>query len=381
MNENNENNEKENSFLNKFYLYRIIYKKMAKIKEIVNSPCLFPEYERKSKIVRYIDNYKWALKYRRVNTCYNTWGLDVKNFRNSNDYLDLKNMRKQKKELGINLPEEMEKVDTALLNTKFSLIADNKFIFFTYFNSIKSGITPEILLVFKRNNILWPDTKNTTTVDFIKKLENGKYICKANTGLGGHSITLITKKNNKITLSGDNSNLTEFINSLKEDTYIIQKYVYQHKAISKLNDSSLNTLRIASVRFNQKTNFLAAMLRIGVDKNQIVDNASSGGTFVGIDLETGKLKEYGHFFNGEKTKFHPNSKVFYKDYQIPYWKETIELIEKMHPFVYGMPSIGWDIAITDDGPKIIEINADWGTKGLQIANGGLKTRWENLKKQ
>jgi len=373
------NNIEEKQDDKKTLLITRIYNKINLIKEIVNQPTLFPEYERKSKLRRYIDNYKWTLKYRRVNTCYNIWGLDAKNFRNPKDYLDLKDMRKQKNEIGINLPED-SKITPQELITKFSLIADDKFVFYTYFNSIMPGITPDILMIFKNNKVLWPDT-NKTAVEYIKDLKDEKYICKANTGLGGHSITLITKKNNKITLSREDTNLEEFIESLGNDTYIIQNYVYQHKDIAKLNESSLNTVRIISVRFNEKTSFLGAMLRIGVDKNQVVDNASSGGTFVGIDIETGKLKEYGHFFDGEKTKSHPSSKITYKDYQIPYWKEVKDLIKKLHPFMYGMPSIGWDIAITEKGPVIIEINADWGTKGLQTANGGLKARWEELKKK
>ena len=45
----------------------------------------------------------------------------------------------------------------------------------------------------------------------------------------------------------------------------------------------------------------------------------------------------------------------------------------------GLSTIGWDIAITDEGPVIIEINWNYSIKGIQIACGGLKPKWEELK--
>ena len=67
---------------------------VIKVRKIVNSPTYFPEYRRKSKLRRYYDNVIWLLEYRRHNPSYNLYGLDVKNFRNQNDYVDIKYIRK-----------------------------------------------------------------------------------------------------------------------------------------------------------------------------------------------------------------------------------------------------------------------------------------------
>ena len=82
---------------------------------------------------------------------------------------------------------------------------------------------------------------------------------------------------------------------------MVQDFIYQHRAMSILNPTSVNTIRIISTRWNQKTCILAAMVRIGVDE-QLVDNASSGGTFVGINVAEGTLMKYGYYYNKKEKK-------------------------------------------------------------------------------
>ena len=57
------------------------------------------------------------------------------------------------------------------------------------------------------------------------------------------------------------------------------------------------------------------------------------------------------------------------------------MIQDLHPVLFGFATIGWDIAITPDGPVIVEINWNYSLKGIQICNGGLKPRWEELKEK
>lgn len=355
--------------------------KVFRVVKIVNEPSSFPEMERKSKFNRYKDHIKWLAKYKKVCYPYNEFGLDIKNFRNMDDYMDIVDMRKQKQqETVVAKDKDLDMHKEKNLQIKYTLLADDKFVFYSYINTIKEGLTPNILLIFRKDKIVWQNkTEYKTVDDFIKNLKEGKYICKSIIGLGGHSVYLLTVRRGKVLVNNGSLTLKELYDITESENYMIQEYVYQHDDIAKLNPTTLNTIRIISTRFSEEVNILAAMIRIGVGKDSVVDNASSGGTFVGIDVETGKLREYGYYHKGKRQEKHPTTKVVYKDLQLPYWKEVIELIKTVHPFLYGLNSIGWDIAITNEGPKIIEINWDWGTKGLQIANGGLKHRWEELK--
>ena len=146
-----------------------------------------------------------------------------------------------------------------------------------------------------------------------------------------------------------------------------------------LNPSSVNTIRITTTRFNSEAHLFTAIVRIGVT-NSLVDNAAAGGTCVGVDIETGKLMKYGYYHNRPKELLHPVSGIVYEGYQIPFWEEAVKLVKFLHQYFRGYPSIGWDVVITEKGPKIIENNYDWDFGIQQQIFGGLKKRWNDAKK-
>ena len=77
---------------------------------------------------------------------------------------------------------------------------------------------------------------------------------------------------------------------------------------------------------------------------------------------------------------HPFTSLVFEDYQIPFWKEANELVLSAHSFLPDIPTIGWDVAITPDGPILIEGNDNWEISGAQDTAGGLKKKWYELHK-
>jgi hypothetical protein len=70
---------------------------------------------------------------------------------------------------------------------------------------------------------------------------------------------------------------------------------------------------------------------------------------------------------------HPISQTEFYNFQIPYWDDLKKIAIKAQKKFHLINSIGWDIAITHEGPVILEANQYWGTVGLQATNGGLMT--------
>jgi hypothetical protein len=52
--------------------------------------------------------------------------------------------------------------------------------------------------------------------------------------------------------------------------------------------------------------------------------------------------------------------------------ESLETVKRFHNYFKDIHSIGWDIAITEDGPVIIEGNDNWEISLVQICSHGLQ---------
>lgn len=182
-------------------------------------------------------------------------------------------------------------------------------------------------------------------------------IIKPVRGSGGKGIAFATKDGNNITVKTCDREylLDDFILISRS---VIQEVVCQHQALAYLYQHSINTVRIQTLLTREKeVIILGAMIRFGRDNRQ-VDNLSSGGLGVGIDLEKGILKEYGHDFRSKKYTSHPTTGVPFLGYKVPYWNVVKELVGKTQLNFAYYKLLGHDIAITPTGPVIIEINAE-----------------------
>lgn len=138
------------------------------------------------------------------------------------------------------------------------------------------------------------------------------------------------------------------------DNGILEDYIYQHDDMKSIAES-VNTIRILTFNNFNKCNILAAILRMGV--NSYVDNFSAGGIVASIDIKTGKVCTKGVDKYQNEYYEHPVSKIKIDDIKIPYWDRVLKLVEECYDVIPEVRYIGWDIAITNDGPVIIEGNA------------------------
>lgn len=170
---------------------------------------------------------------------------------------------------------------------------------------------------------------------------------------------------------------TLFSDMLKQGKWIVEELLYSDLAISQLNPSSLNTVRIPS--FINKSGFtiFKPVLRIG-RKGQIVDNANSGGIIVTIDAKSGIVLTDGVDMKGRKYKQHPDSNILLKGFQIPQWNELVLLVERIHTTIMpNYPYIGWDFALTQNGWVLIEGN--WGQFLSEFSDReGIKESFDKL---
>lgn len=187
-------------------------------------------------------------------------------------------------------------------------------------------------------------------------------------------------------IDGECGNGVKFVESTADiekshiyGTEILQKPVKQHKEINKLSPKCCNTIRIVTTCKNGNIDVFSAVLRCGVSSTGNVDNWSCGGIAIGID-SNGLLKKHGYYKPdfGTVTKQHPDTNIVFSGFKIPFYREAVELVKKAHYVLHQIPSIGWDVAITDNGPIIIEGNDNWEITLMQVCNKGLKNEWNHF---
>lgn len=136
----------------------------------------------------------------------------------------------------------------------------------------------------------------------------------------------------------------------------IEDNIVQHPALSKLYPNAVNSLRIITILDDNKVPHCVYIVQKMGTGGSIIDNNC---LFTPVDLETGKMKYPAH--SGDTTKGiiyteHPDSHIKIVGYQLPYIKEAVDMCLKAALVVPQIRYIGWDVAITENGPAIIEGN-------------------------
>jgi len=147
-----------------------------------------------------------------------------------------------------------------------------------------------------------------------------------------------------------------------DDEYLFEKALVQDPLTAQFNPDSVNTCRVLTY----KNKVVSAALRMG-KKGSFVDNAAKGGVVVNIDIETGRLSDYGlREYDVTKYYEHPDSHVAFKGVTINNWVDIKELVEKTCELLPYYSSVGFDIVCTPNGPIILEINTGTGVYASQM---------------
>ena len=202
-------------------------------------------------------------------------------------------------------------------------------------------------------------------------LINGKIVLKNVAGNCGKGVQIVdsavTKTEDIIVLAREN-NLT-----------LAEEYISQHSDLMRLSPSGLNTVRVFTQMVGDEVVILGTRLRISV--NSIVDNLAAGNMAAVIDEKTGVLTKAAVYSDITKkpASFHPVTKVAIVGFQVPLWDEALEKVKAIALHNKENRSVGWDIAITDNGVDFIEGNHDWCKLVYQLPDGkGLKTELEKF---
>lgn len=203
-------------------------------------------------------------------------------------------------------------------------------------------------------------------------------ILKPTTGSQGRNVTHATTTDDGYALNGDPHTRTELQTHLENraDT-IVTEHLTNHAYATAIAPTALNTIRILTIPDPDTNDFFvaSAIHRFGTTDTGPTDNWSGGGYAAPIDPTTGTLG-YLHTYTPtdglQHLTHHPDTDTRVHDRTIPHWDTITDTATNLADHHRDNPYIGWDIALTPDGPTVLEGNTA-PHLALQQLGGGLLT--------
>ena len=252
-------------------------------------------------------------------------------------------------------------------------IVTDKFYFYLFLKSLNFP-TPKILYYTRNGKLFYDEYHDGEQISTILNHDMDAF-AKQFDGQLGNGAFPIKIQGSKVYVNNELVSSTDDLQkTFTTASYIIQERILQHPELNRLCSTAVNTIRLVTlITPNEEIIAVRAGLRIGRE-GSCVDNCAKGGIFVGIDLNTGKLMKKGIIKppHGKIVYQQPDNGVVFEGFEIPFFKEAVEMAKELHSKLYRIHSVGWDIAITPNGPTFIEGNSLWEVSGTQAAVGGLK---------
>lgn len=140
-----------------------------------------------------------------------------------------------------------------------------------------------------------------------------------------------------------------------EGRTLCEEVISQHPELDRLWPGCINTVRLVTIYKDGVGHVVASFLRVGSGPKP-VDNFNSGGMVVPLDPESGTVLCAAVNKAGERFETHPGTGVAFAGFRVPLWEEVTALAKEAAGVIPGVRYVGWDIAVTPEGPVLVEGN-------------------------
>ena len=153
----------------------------------------------------------------------------------------------------------------------------------------------------------------------------------------------------------------------------VEQHLLQNKVLRQMHSNSLNTIRVVTfLNHSDDVEIDMAVLRVG-NNDSYVDSWQRGGLGSAVHLKTGELGP-GLVMRGARGgrwfRTHPHTGARIEGIRVPEWKRVRELVKEAAVNFPEARWVGWDVAVTDNGPVLIEGNYYWALPFMLAHTGG-----------
>lgn len=317
--------------------------------------CNHPPERRKTDRRRRLDLIYMTIRWGEPSTLYYAQQVDLVGKEVRRDFLSYQYFRHIR---------DFHNRDSRARNFDYACLLQDKLVFDRYYSSAGLPTAP-ILGVVKGGLVDGIPSHLTSPLDFWdwgqENFCGQPLFCKPQHGIKGKGVFKLQFDGSRAIANNIPITREELFGKFATP-YIVQRLIVQHPRLAELHPESLNTLRVITFNTNGNVELFLTYLRMGA-AGLVNDNNNESRAIVRVDQETGQLYDLGFAIQGAEAVLagaHPSTCVKFSGREIPHFIACRDLAISAHRQIPSMLSIGWDIAITPDGPLLLEGNDDWG---------------------
>ncbi len=173
------------------------------------------------------------------------------------------------------------------------------------------------------------------------------------------------------------TNKTKYHMAKRRDSIIFEELIDQADELAEVHPASANGIRATTVRLGDKVVLYQPWWKIGRG-GQFVTSAVYGTFDAGIDPETGVVETLAFSEALEKIERHPDTGFQIHGFQIPRWRELVEMVTELALKLPTLRYVGWDMVLSKKGWCVMEGNAKGDFMWQLFRERGMKREFEEL---
>ena len=261
-------------------------------------------------------------------------------------------------------------------------VANDKLLAYTLFDGLHLP-TPELYAIYhpvRRHGQIRVVRTAAELGGFLRQGAPYPMIVKPILGMWGKSVYAVEyldhAKDELVLVNGARIGVDEFaamVASGGQKGYLFQELLRPHPLIEELCGSRICSVRVVTL-LDPDPEVISTLWKVAAG-GAMADNFWEPGNLVGpVDAETGKV---GRLFTGmglqrRAVSDHPDTGKCLVGVTLPDWKRVIEVCLEATASLPGLKMQAWDIALTERGPVLLEVNIIGGLRLPQmVADSGL----------
>ncbi|NQU76834.1 MAG: hypothetical protein HQ546_11035 [Planctomycetes bacterium] len=270
--------------------------------------------------------------------------------------------------------KELTKIQKALNPQTWAVLAKDKSLF--YRHCMAMGVaTPRLFAILHANGAGWAhDGRQLATRQdwwrFFALALPPEFVVKPAMGAYGKGFNIFRREGEAYrdaygTLRGADELYEVLCGYSDKGGAVVQERLDNHGELIRLTGVEyLQTVRMISLLDERGScRILHAHLKAIVGEN-IIDThlfGQTGNVEAPVCIQSGRLRPAKRVTGSgiQTIDVHPNTRIPFGEFQLPFWEQACEMVRMASHAFNPLRTLGWDVALGPEGPRIVEANVWW----------------------